>query len=158
MTIRRRSVVLTGMAAFVPVLAGLALTGTPAASAHPLSPAPAGNPSARTAMRPDPPLGLPKPSLVKPFHGPPGTVSPWTPLKNPPPFNTPGTMLLESDGTVLVHDEPDNNKIAATSAWYKLHAGFEGQLHRRDVEQDRVDAEQLCAAVFRRRRSCPTGA
>ena len=126
MTIRRRSVVLTGMAAFVPVVAGLALTSTPAASAHPLSPAPAGNPSARTALRPDPPLGLPKPSLVKPFHGPPGTVSPWTPLKNPPPFNTPGTMLLESDGTVLVHDEPDNNKIAATSAWYKLTPDSKG--------------------------------
>jgi hypothetical protein len=41
MTVRRRSAMLAGMAAFVPVLAGLALTGTPAASAHPLSPAPA---------------------------------------------------------------------------------------------------------------------
>ena len=63
---------------------------------------------------------------MKPFHGPPGTVSPWTPLKNPPPFNTPGTMLLESNGTVLVHDEPDNNKIAATNAWYKLTPDSKG--------------------------------
>jgi hypothetical protein len=53
-------------------------------------------------------------------------VSPWTPLKNPPPFKTPGTMLLESDGTVLVHDEPDNNKIAATNAWYKLTPDSKG--------------------------------
>ncbi len=126
MTIRRRSAVLVGMAAVVPAMAGLALTSTPAASAHPLSTTPAGNASARTPLRPSPPLGLPKPSPVKLFHGPPGTVSPWTPLKNPPPFNTPGTMLLESDGTVLVHDEPDNNKIAATSAWYKLTPDSKG--------------------------------
>jgi hypothetical protein len=77
-------------------------------------------------MQADPPLGLPKPSGLKPFNGPPGTKSPWTPLKNPPPFNTPGTMLLESDGTVLVHDEPDNNKIAATTAWYKLTPDSKG--------------------------------
>ena len=126
MTIRRRSAVLAGIAAVAPVLAGLALTGTPAASAHPLSTAPAGNASARTSLRPSPPLGLPKPSGLKPFNGPPGTVSPWTPLKNPPPFNTPGTMLLESDGTVLVHDEPDNNKIAATNKWFKLTPDAKG--------------------------------
>src|SRR4029077_18727760 len=102
------------------------LTSTPIASAHLLSTPPAGNASARTALRPDPPLGLPKPSGVKPFHGPPGTVSPWTPLKNPPPFKTPGTMLLESNGTVLVHDEPDTNKLAATNAWYKLTPDSKG--------------------------------
>jgi len=126
MTIRRRSAMLAGMAAVAPVLAGLALTGTPAASAHPLSTGPAGHASAHTPLRPSPPLGLPKPSGVKPFHGPPGTVSPWTPLKNPPPFRTPGTMLLESDGTVLVHDEPDTNKIAATNKWYKLTPDSKG--------------------------------
>ena len=85
MTIRRRSAMLAGMAAFVPVLAGVALTGTPGASAHPLGRATAGNAPARTWLRPSPPLGLPKPSGVKPFHGPPGTVSPWTPLKNDRP-------------------------------------------------------------------------
>jgi hypothetical protein len=114
------------MAALVPALAGLVLTSTPAASAHPLSTAPAGKTAAGTPLRPSPPLGLPKPSGLKLFHGPPGTVSPWTPLKNPPPFKTPGTMLLESDGTVLVHDEPDNNKIAATNAWYKLTPDSKG--------------------------------
>jgi len=126
MTVRRRSAVLAGMALFVPALAGLALASTPAASARPLAAAPAGHASARTALRPSPPLGLPKPSGVQPFRGPAGTVSPWTPLKNPPPFRTPGTMLLESDGTVLVHDEPDNNKLAATSAWYKLTPDSKG--------------------------------
>ena len=29
-------------------------------------------------------------------------------------------MLLESDGTVLVHDEPDNNTTGGTNAWWKL--------------------------------------
>ncbi len=126
MTVRRRTAVLAGSAALVPALAGLVLASTPPASAHPLSPAPAGTASAHTPLRADPPLGLPKPSTVKPFHGPPGTVSPWTPLKNPPPFKTPGTMLLESNGTVLVHDEPDNNKVAATTAWYQLTPNSKG--------------------------------
>jgi hypothetical protein len=57
---------------------------------------------------------------LKPDSGPAGTASPWTPLVNPPPFGTPGTMLLESDGTVLVHDEPDNNTTGGTNAWWKL--------------------------------------
>jgi hypothetical protein len=39
---------------------------------------------------------------------------------NPPPFGTPGTMLLESDGTVLVHNEPDNNTTGGTTDWWKL--------------------------------------
>ena len=39
---------------------------------------------------------------------------------NPPPFGTPGTMLLESDGTVLVHNEPDNNTTGGTNQWWKL--------------------------------------
>jgi hypothetical protein len=29
-------------------------------------------------------------------------------------------MLLESDGTVLVHDEPDNNTTGGTNLWWKL--------------------------------------
>lgn len=126
MTIRRRFVVLAGVAAFVPALGGLALASTSAASAHPRSTARGGTASTRTSLRASPPLGLPRPSGVQPFNGPPGTVSPWTALKNPPPFKTPGTMLLESDGTVLVHDEPDNNKVAATNKWYKLTPDSKG--------------------------------
>ncbi len=124
MTVRRRSAVLAGMAAVVPALA-MVLAATPAASAHPLSKAPAGKASAHSWLRADPPLGRPKPSGQKPYS-PRGVPSPWTPLKNPPPFKTPGTMLLESNGTVLVHDEPDNNHIAATSAWYKLTPNSKG--------------------------------
>src|SRR5579884_223802 len=118
MSVRRRSAVLAGGPAAA--LAVLVLAGTPGAAAHPLSTAPAGQASAQAPLRASPPLCRPKPSGLKPFHGPPGTVSPWTPLKHPPPFTTPGTMLLESDGTVLVHDEPDNNTTGGTTAWYKL--------------------------------------
>jgi hypothetical protein len=52
--------------------------------------------------------------------------SPWTPLENPPPFGTPGTMLLESDGTVLVHNEPDNNTTGGTNQWWKLTPAANG--------------------------------
>jgi hypothetical protein len=125
MRARRRTAVYVGIAAVVPAL-GLVLASTPAASAHSLGTAPTRKASARSWLQADPPLGRPKPSGLKPYHGPPGTKSPWTPLKNPPPFSTPGTMLLESDGTVLVHDEPDSNKLAATPAWYKLTPNSKG--------------------------------
>jgi hypothetical protein len=126
MLIRRRSAVLAGGASGVAALAVLGLVGTPMASARPLSLGLTAQATARTWLRPDPPLGRPKPSGLKRYLGAPGTPSPWTPLKNPPPFGTPGTMLLESNGTVLVHDEPDNNKLAATPAWYKLTPNSKG--------------------------------
>ena len=59
-------------------------------------------------------------SGVRPNVAQAGTASPWTPLVNPPPFGTPGTMLLESDGTVLVHNEPDNDTTGGTNQWWKL--------------------------------------
>jgi hypothetical protein len=123
MTVRRRTAVLAGAAAVVPVLA---LVSTSAASAHSLGTSPAHRASTRSWLQADPPLGRPKPSGLKPYEGPAGTKSPWTPLKNPAPFKTPGTMLLESNGTVLVHDEPDSNKLAATPAWYKLTPNSKG--------------------------------
>jgi hypothetical protein len=126
MLVRRRSAVLAGGASGVAALAVLGLVGTPMASARPLSPGLSAQAPAQTWLRPRPPLGRPKPSGLKPYLGPRGTAYPWTPLKNPPPFRTPGTMLLESNGTVLVHDEPDNNKIAATPAWYKLTPNSRG--------------------------------
>jgi len=42
--------------------------------------------------------------------------SPWVPLTNAPPFD-PGSMLLESDGTVLVHSEPP---AGGPAAWSQL--------------------------------------
>jgi hypothetical protein len=103
----------------VAALAGLVMATTPA-SAHGLNVVTTAQASAQTSvpLGPRPPLGRAKPSGLTPFFGP--ATSPWTPLKNPPPTGTPGTMLLESDGTVLVHDEPDNNTTGGTNAWYKL--------------------------------------
>ena len=121
MTFRRRLAALGGGASGVAALAGLAIATTPA-SAHPLHVAVTAQVSAQTPapLSPRPPLGRAQPSGVTPFASAADTASPWTPLKNPPPFGTPGTMLLESDGTVLVHDEPDNDTTGGTNAWYKL--------------------------------------
>ena len=126
MLVRRRSAVLARGGACVAALAALVIASAPVASAHRLSVALTAQAAARTPLRPSPPLGRPRPSGLKPYLGPRGTASPWTPLKNPPPFKTPGTMLLESNGTVLVHDEPDTNKLAATNAWYKLTPDSKG--------------------------------
>ncbi|HEX4059975.1 MAG TPA: hypothetical protein VHY58_03050 [Streptosporangiaceae bacterium] len=62
-----------------------------------------------------PPMGRATPATAAPDLTP-GEKSPWTPLKNAPAFH-PGTMLLASDGTVLVHSEPSSG---GTSVWYKL--------------------------------------
>ena len=119
MTLRRRSAIFAGGGSCVAALAGLVMATTPA-SAHGRSVVTTAQASAQTSvpLGPRPPLGRAKPSGLTPFFGP--ATSPWTPLKNPPPTGTPGTMLLESDGTVLVHDEPDNNTTGGTNAWYKL--------------------------------------
>ena len=130
MSLRHRSAVLAGGASCLAALAGLVIVTTPAASAHPLSGALTAQASAQTQRQigPRPPLGRAKASGEKAFLGPndTNTASPWTPLKNPPPFGTPGTMLLESNGTVLVHDEPDNNTTGGTTAWYKLTPDAQG--------------------------------
>jgi hypothetical protein len=63
----------------------------------------------------DPPVGRPAPAKSVP-NVTPGQKSPWVGLKNAPPF-APGTMLLASDGTVLVHVEPESG---GTSDWWKL--------------------------------------
>jgi hypothetical protein len=121
MTLRRRSAVLAGGTSCLAALAALAIATTPA-SAQRLGVAVTAQASAQTpvALGPRPPLGRAAPSGVTPFASRADTASPWTALKNPPPFGTPGTMLLESDGTVLVHNEPDNNTTGGTNQWYKL--------------------------------------
>ncbi len=120
MTLSRRSAVLAGGTSCLAALAALAIATTPA-SAQGLGVAVTAQASAVTSvpLAPRPPIGHAAPSGVTPFvHA--NTASPWTALKNPPPFGTPGTMLLESDGTVLVHNEPDNNATGGTNQWYKL--------------------------------------
>ena len=130
MSLRHRSAVLAGGASCLAAVAGLVIASTPAASARPLSAALTAQASAPTQRQigPRPPLGRAKASGEKAFLGPndTNTASPWTPLTNPPPFGTPGTMLLESNGTVLVHNEPDNNTTGGTTAWYKLTPDSQG--------------------------------
>ena len=69
-----------------------------------------------------PPIGRAKPAPAAPNRAAAAGTSPWTPLTNAPPFY-PGTMLLASDGTVLVHSEPASG---GTSAWYKLTPNSKG--------------------------------
>ncbi len=125
MSSRHRSAVLLGGASCVAALTGLVITATPASSAHQLGMATAAQTSAQTPslVGPRPPIGRPAPSGVRSSVA---TASPWTPLENPPPFGTPGTMLLESNGTVLVHNEPDNNTTGGTNAWWKLTPNSHG--------------------------------
>jgi hypothetical protein len=120
MSMRRRSAVLIPGVSSVVALAVLSLVGSSVASAEQPQTAPTAQASAGAPLQAAPPLGRPKASGLSPDLSPTGGSSPWTPLKNPPPFGTPGTMLLESDGTVLVHDEPDNDATGGTEKWFKL--------------------------------------
>ena len=58
------------------------------------------------------PTGPVQPSLAPRFTGRAGTVSPWTPLAHQPSI-APGSMLLMTDGSVLVHQ--DNKGV-----WWRL--------------------------------------
>jgi hypothetical protein len=112
----RRNFMGLGVAASIVSLTALASgTAVAAAGAHP-----SGDRAAHSfaGTRPilGPPLGRPKPATSAPENTPAGAASPWEPLKNAPPFD-PGSMLLASDGTVLVHVEPP---YGGTSDWYKL--------------------------------------
>jgi hypothetical protein len=119
---RRRLAILAVGASCAAALAGVVISGTPDASAHATTQTPA-----KTGLAgPRPPLERAEPAESKPYLGPADTASPWTALKNPPPFGTPGTMLVESDGTVLVHDEPDNNTTGGTNQWWKLTPASNG--------------------------------
>jgi hypothetical protein len=112
---------MAGALACVGALAALVIASAPLASGHRASRAQiAGLPAVSAGHPILTPFLHPVPSGEQPNLARRTTSSPWTPLVNPPPFGTPGTMLLESDGTVLVHNEPDNNTIAATNQWWKL--------------------------------------
>jgi hypothetical protein len=128
MSLRHRSTVVAGSAGCLAAVAGLLIASMPGAGAHPLGAASTTRESAQspTSVVARPPLrrvtqlGTAKSSASKRYLGPADTASPWTPLENPPPFGTPGTMLLESNGTVLVHNEPDNNTTGGTNQWWQL--------------------------------------
>ncbi len=134
MSLRHRAAVLAGGASCAAALAGLVIASMPGASAHQLNAATSAQESAqaRGSVVPRPPLGhvtplgTAKASGLKLYTGSSGSASPWTPLQNPPPFGTPGTMLLESNGTVLVHNEPDNNTTGGTNEWWSLTPSANG--------------------------------
>jgi hypothetical protein len=132
MSLRHRPAVLLGGAAGVAALAGLVIATTPFASAQRLGPATTAQAAAQSpsGIVARPPLGRPAPSGkaadLRPADAAADPASPWTPLENAPPFGTPGTMLLESDGTVLVHNEPDNNTTGGTNQWWKLTPAANG--------------------------------
>jgi hypothetical protein len=124
MASRHRLTVLGGGAACVAALAVLAIANSPSASVPVHQTSAPVNAEARTSLMtaPRPPLGHARASGLKAYEGAAdsSSSSPWTPLVNQPPFGTPGTMLLESNGTVLVHDEPDNNVTGGTNEWWAL--------------------------------------
>jgi hypothetical protein len=131
---RHRIAVLAGGAACAAALTGLTIGSTPSAPAHGSGAAITNQASAGalSLIGPRPPIGRPAasgqtadPSSAS-ANASTGTTSPWTPLVNAPPFGTPGTMLLESDGTVLVHNEPDNNTTGGTNQWWKLTPAANG--------------------------------
>jgi hypothetical protein len=51
--------------------------------------------------------------------------SPWTRTTNNPPVNL-GAALLLTDGTVIAHEENDQNGDVATNHWYKLTPDING--------------------------------
>jgi len=134
MSLRYRSTVLVGSAGCLAAVAGLLIASMPSAGAPALSAASTARESAQSPKsvlaRPPlgrvTPLGTAKSSALKRYTGAAGTASPWTALENPPPFGTPGTMLLESNGSVLVHNEPDNNTTGGTNQWWQLTPSSSG--------------------------------
>ena len=113
MRLGRRNLVGVAVLAFMAALAALAGGNAVAAV----------NQQRAAGLRPvvGPPVGRAKPAISAPELAPAG-FSPWERLRNAPPFY-PGTMLLASDGTVLVHSEPASG---GTSAWYKLSPNSKG--------------------------------
>jgi hypothetical protein len=109
----RRYVAGIGVAASIVALSAFASSNVVAANGRE-----AGGAAAISATHPvvGPPLTRPKPAASAPFMVPEAS-SPWRRLKNPPPF-APGTMLLQSDGTVLVHNE--KFFVGGTNVWARL--------------------------------------
>ncbi len=105
-----------GLGAAATIVA-LALTCAAWAAADP----PAAAPAARE-LDADPPIAHAKPAAVPQQLALQNTPSPWKRLANAPPF-FPGTMLLASDGTVLVHNEPETE---LSGEWWRLTPDSKG--------------------------------
>jgi hypothetical protein len=109
---------------FAVVLATLLLTASSFAQALPPRRAAAlsGNPALPWALGVRVPLTpASPPAEMQKISAP----SPWTRTTNNPPVNL-GTALLLTDGTVIAHEENDQNNNVATRAWYKLTPDING--------------------------------
>ena len=92
---------------------------TPTAAA---SPAVNANPALPWALGVRVPLTVARPpTLVEKMPA----TSLWTRTVNNPPVNL-GTILLLTDGTVIAHEENDQNNNVATRNWYKLTPDING--------------------------------
>jgi len=111
MQLGRRHLAGVGILTSIVVVAALTSGGTSAAAGS--------TPGTRPVL--GPPVGRARPAAAVPEPSTAG-ASPWVRLKHAPPFD-PGTMLLASNGTVLVHSEPASG---GTSAWYKLTPDSKG--------------------------------
>ena len=114
---------LGGLGLVAPLAAVIALMSAGAPSAGANDPAVGAAAGSALAAHPkaNPPFGHAKPSALPAALAPAGP-SPWRALTHAPPF-VPGTMLLASDGTVLVHEEPETG---GTSSWYRLTPDAKG--------------------------------
>jgi hypothetical protein len=119
--VSRRSLLSLGVAASIAAPGAVFAAGAPAAAASETAVEQAAQPPVGRHPVVGPPLRHAKPSSPTPALEPAGP-SPWQPLTDQPTF-APGTMLLESDGSVLVHEEQETG---ATTAWYKLTPDSKG--------------------------------
>jgi len=117
----RRSLVGVGAVAPIAVLAALVPGNAAVASGGHQAVSRAAHSVIHGRPKLGPPVGRAKPAAAAPNLAA-GQASPWVALKHAAPFD-PGTMLLASDGTVLVHVEPPSG---GTSAWWKLTPDSKG--------------------------------
>jgi hypothetical protein len=118
MRLSRRSLVGLGVAASTAAAAAsMIATTAPAGAKHLAADHAAAGSFVGVRPKLGPPLGRAKPAATAPNLAQAGP-SPWVQLRHAPPF-VPDTMLLASDGTVLVHAvSPPNGD--GTNRWYKL--------------------------------------
>jgi hypothetical protein len=110
-----------GIGTLLAALAALMIAAAPSAAASGHSSGQVAPALPKGPFEADPPMAHAKSVALPPALAP-AANSPWKRLKNSPSF-APGTMLLQSDGTVLVHEEPETG---GTRAWYRLTPDSKG--------------------------------
>ena len=119
--LRHLVVVGRGIGALLAALGALAVAAVPSVAASGPASGQVAPQLPKGPFEADPPMAHAK-SAALPLAFAPAANSAWKRLKNSPSF-APGTMLLQSDGTVLVHEEPETG---GTRAWYRLTPDSKG--------------------------------